>query len=276
MRERVYRTEALILRRSDIGEADRLLVLCTPSGKQHVVARGARKTTSRLAGHLELFTYATIMLAVGRSRDVVTQSQVLNGFPALRCNLSRLGFAYYMAELYELWGREHEENRPLFSLLVQAFAALETTIRADMLMRAVEMRLLDVSGYRPRVQQCVVCEAPLTEQANRFSVSMGGVLCPIHAQHDPHALPMSLATFKVLRYMQREPLDAVERLALSADVRDELETLLQAYLSAILGRTLKTVPFLDSLRDHAATHHDDIPGSDSVSTTRELHHGIYR
>lgn len=275
MRERVYRTDALILRRSDVGEADRLLVLCTPLGKRHVVARGVRKTTSRLAGHLELFTHATIMLAIGRTRDVVTQSQVYTGFPALRASLSRLGLAYYMAELYELWSREHEENPPLFSLLIQAFAALETTSRPDLLMRAVELRLLHISGYRPRVQQCVVCEAPLTEQANRFSITLGGVLCPAHAQNDPHALPMSLDTFKVLRYMQREPLEAVERLALSAEVRAELETLLQTYISSILGRTLKTIPFLESLRDHAATHHNS-SSSGVGSKTRELHHGIYR
>ncbi|HEX9371797.1 MAG TPA: recombination protein O N-terminal domain-containing protein, partial [Roseiflexaceae bacterium] len=58
MRDRVYRTEAVIIRRSDFGEADRLLTLITPLGKRRVVAKGARKTTSRLAGHIELFTHA--------------------------------------------------------------------------------------------------------------------------------------------------------------------------------------------------------------------------
>ena len=64
MRERVYRTEAVIIRRSDFGEADRLLTLITPMGKRRVVAKGARKTTSRLAGHIELFTHAGLLLAV--------------------------------------------------------------------------------------------------------------------------------------------------------------------------------------------------------------------
>ena len=52
MRERVYRTDALIIRRSDFGEADRLLVLATPGGKRRVVAKGVRKTTSKLGGHI--------------------------------------------------------------------------------------------------------------------------------------------------------------------------------------------------------------------------------
>ena len=78
MRDRIYRTEAVIIRRADFGEADRLLTLITPLGKRRVVAKGARKTTSRLAGHIELFTHATLLLAVGRSLDIVTQSVILH------------------------------------------------------------------------------------------------------------------------------------------------------------------------------------------------------
>src|SRR5436309_11311354 len=95
MRERVYRTEAVIIRRSDFGEADRLLTLMTPQGKRRVIAKGARKTTSRLAGHIELFTHTMLLLAIGRTFDVLTQSTILHSFDTLRGDLERISAAYY-------------------------------------------------------------------------------------------------------------------------------------------------------------------------------------
>jgi len=67
-RERLYRTEAVILRRSDIGEADRLLTCYTPTrGKIRVIAKGARKITSRKAGHIELFIHSALLIAKGKT-----------------------------------------------------------------------------------------------------------------------------------------------------------------------------------------------------------------
>jgi recombinational DNA repair protein (RecF pathway) len=67
-RERLYRTEAIVLRRSDLGEADRLLTLYTPEwGKLRVIAKGVRKPTSRKSGHVELFTHSRLLIARGRN-----------------------------------------------------------------------------------------------------------------------------------------------------------------------------------------------------------------
>src|SRR5689334_11502589 len=135
MRERVYRTEAVIIRRTDFGEADRLLTLITPLGKRRVVAKGARKTISRLAGHIELFTHATLLLAVGRSLDIVTQSVILHSYDTLRSDLRRIGAAYYAAELVDRLLEEEDENRPAFDLLVSTLGALDITRNIDMVLR---------------------------------------------------------------------------------------------------------------------------------------------
>jgi DNA repair protein RecO (recombination protein O) len=247
MRERVYRTEALVLRRSDFAEADRLLMIATPGGKRRVIAKGVRKTTSRIAGHIELFTQASLMLAVGRNLDIVTQSQVLNGFPGLHAELTGLSCAYYVAELYDRLTEEGEEHRVLFDLLVQTFAALDRTVNPDLVLRAYELRLLGTLGYRPNVQRCVVCQELLTEAAERFSPTLGGVICPRDQAADRAALPMSSAAFRLLRYLQSQPIDAIEALRLSSEVRSEVEALLRAYIRQLLERDLKSVAFLNDV-----------------------------
>ncbi|MBK9712699.1 MAG: DNA repair protein RecO [Kouleothrix sp.] len=248
MRERVYRTEAVIIRRADFGEADRMLTLITPAGKRRVVAKGARKTTSRLAGHIELFTHATLLLAVGRNLDIVTQSAILHSFDTLRGDLGRIAAAYYAAELIDRLIEGEDENRPAFDLLVTTLHALDTTRHPDLALRFYELRLLGYLGYRPQLYHCAVCQEVLTEESNRFSPTGGGALCPRCAMSDRGALPMSLSAFKLLRFLQAQPLEAIERLNISDATRAEVEKLLRAYIRRILERDLKSVAFLEETR----------------------------
>jgi DNA repair protein RecO (recombination protein O) len=249
MRERVYRTEAVIIRRSDFGEADRLLTIITPQGKRRVVAKGARKTSSRLAGHIELFTHTTLLLAVGRNLDIVTQSAILHSFNQLRGDLRRIGAAYYAAELIDRLTEEEDENRPAFALLVATLTALDASRNVDLVLRFYELHLLGYLGYRPHLYHCAACQETLTEDADRFSHSAGGVLCPRCAPADRTALAISLGAFKLLRFLQAQPQDAIERLNISLTVRAEVEQLLRAYLRRILERDLKSVAFLEEVNN---------------------------
>ncbi len=247
MRERIYRTEALILRRSDLGEADRLMLLATPGGKRRVLARGIRKTTSKLAGHLELFTRAGLLLAIGRTFDIVTQSEIRDSHTTLRAELPRLSCAYYAAELYDRFSEEDDEHPELYAVLAQTFAALDRSANPDLALRWYELRLLHLTGYRPQLHRCVVCQDLLTETASRFSPTLGGVLCPQHEDADRAAMTMSGPAFRLLRYLQSQPLTVIEGLRLSPEVRSEAESLLRAYLRRLLERDLRSVAFLDEV-----------------------------
>lgn len=237
----------MIIRRADFGEADRVLTLITPTGKRRVVAKGARKTTSRLAGHIELFTHTALLLAVGRSLDIITQSSILHSYDTLRGDLRRIGAAYYAAELIDRLIEEDDENRPAFELLVATLGALDSTSQIDLALRFYELRLLGFLGYRPQLYHCAVCQETLTEATNRFSPQAGGALCERCAPGDRGAVPMSLSAFKLLRFLQAQPLAAIERLNLSAATRAEVEKLLRAYIRRILERDLKSITFLEEI-----------------------------
>ena len=87
-RQRLYRTPAVILKRMDLGEADRIVTLYSRDvGKIRAVAKGVRRTTSRSAGHLEPFTLSDVMFAVGRELDVISQADTLESFRKVREDL---------------------------------------------------------------------------------------------------------------------------------------------------------------------------------------------
>src|SRR5687767_15594409 len=84
-RPRVYKTEAIVLRSMDLGEADRVLTVLIPRlGKLRVIAKGVRRTRARIGGALELFSDVQLVLAVGRTFDAVTSSSLEDLHPGLR------------------------------------------------------------------------------------------------------------------------------------------------------------------------------------------------
>lgn len=248
-RQRVYRTEAIVLRRMNLGEADRLLTLFSPDcGKLRVVAKGVRRPGSRKAGHLEPFTQAELMLARGRELDIVTQAESLNLYSGIQQDLERLGQAAYMVELLDRFTVEEGESRALYQLLAEALGLLASGAPSEALVRYFELRMLDLVGYRPELFRCLGCGDEIRPQDQFFSASLGGVLCPTCGQGHESAQAITLQALKVLRHYQRSPLKAALAPSVSPKVHAELERLMLSYLTFQLERDLNAPAFLDNVR----------------------------
>jgi DNA repair protein RecO (recombination protein O) len=250
--DRLYRVEAIVIRRRDWGEADRLLTLYTrEAGKMQAVAKGARKPASRKAGHLELFTQVRLLIARSRSIDIITQAETVAAHRLLRESLERSTLAHYFAELLDRFTGEAEPDRALFELLSLALTWLCQDGDPRLVARYYELRLLELTGFRPALHCCPVCGKELAPVDSFFCPAEGSVLCPAcgEARHD--AFSLSLAAFKVLRYGQTRDWDHFRRLRLTPPLHVEVEQALYRYLVYILERNLKSVEFLRQLRREA-------------------------
>ena len=122
---RLYKVEAVILKRKNIGEADRMLTIFTKEyGKLVVVAKGIRKITSRRAPHLEVFSQVILMLHKGKTRDILTEASLVDGFQNLRRDLILVNTTYYLCELIDMLLAEKQEHRDVYALLTSSIAAL--------------------------------------------------------------------------------------------------------------------------------------------------------
>ncbi len=247
--ERTLRVEAVVLRHSDWGEADRLLGLFTrEQGKLRAVAKGARRVRSRKAGHLEPFTRVTLMLARGRDLWIVTQADTVDAYLPLREDLERIAHASYVVELLDRFTYEEGANRPLYQLLVETLARLTELDNPFLALRYYEIRLLDLLGFRPQLVNCVHCGELIQPQDQYFSALLGGALCPRCGPQEPTARPVSMLALKYLRHLQRSSFGEARRAQVNAAVRQEMETLLQYYLTYLLERALNTPAFLREVR----------------------------
>lgn len=252
-RERTYRTEAIILRRSDFGEADRLLTLFSPDlGKFRAVAKGARKPQSRKTGHVELFSRTRFLIAEGQNLDIITQAELIAAYPQFRDDLVRATYASYLVELLDRFTVDKDPHPDIYRLLASTLDALTTADDLLLLARYYELRLLSLTGFQPRLFDCVSCGEPIREQDQLFSAELGGLLCPNCRTADRKAQPVSAAAVKVLRYLQTRPWETVQALQLRPALLHELERVMHFYLTYILERDLKSVDFLHRLRREAA------------------------
>ena len=251
-RDRTYRTEAIVLRRSDFGEADRLLTLFgRERGKFRAIAKGARKPQSRKTGHVELFMRSKFLIAEGRDLDIVTQAEMIAGYVALRDDLVRATYASYLSELLDRFTVEEEPHVDLYDLFVLALEGLNAGDDVLLLARYYELRLLSLTGFQPRLFNCVNCGEPIEEQDQYFSGELGGFLCPNCLSADRRAVPVSAPAVKVLRYLQTRPYGTVRVLKLRPPLLHELERVMHHYLTHTLERDLKSTEFLHRLRREA-------------------------
>ena len=247
---RPYVTDAIVLSRFELGEADRVLTLLTPEyGKIRAIARGIRRPTSRLGGSLEPFAELRVALAHGRTFEVVTQVAVARAFLRLRDALESAATAWYLAELADRSSEEGARADALYDLLRRAYELLEAGMAPGRVARWYEMRLADQLGVRPEVDRCVECDRMLEPtETFRWVPALGGVLCERHPGPQAFRVNLSLEALKLLKAYQRMDAEALAGLRIGIGVEEEVEAALREFMRYVLERDPRSLAFLDEVR----------------------------
>jgi len=248
---RSFRVEAVVLRHSDYGEADRLLTMYTRQlGKTRAIAKGARKMASRKAGHIEPFTHVKLQLSRGRDMLLITQADTVDAYLPLREDLILTSQAAYVLELLDRFTYEGDtENPSTFRLLTETLSRLASKSDPWLVIRYYEMRLLDQMGFRPQLFECANCRREIKAEDQFFSFRAGGVICPSCGHGLPNPKNISVDTLKYLRHFQRSSYTEASRARPSLEVQEEAETLMQGYFTYLLERELNTPGFLKKIRE---------------------------
>lgn len=141
-----YKTEGIILKRTNFGEADRIITVFTRKhGKIKILAKGVRRITSRRSPNIELFNLATLFIHKGRTFDILTEAQTVETFENIRKKLELVGLAYYVCELIDGFCAEHQPHPNVYNLLVKTLQELDHGV-----IQTFETTLLSELGFLPR------------------------------------------------------------------------------------------------------------------------------
>lgn len=246
------KTLAIVLRRMDLGEADRLIGLFTiDRGKVKAVNRGARKLHSKLAGHLEPFTLVDCQLQEGRTFYTVSGASSIQTYSNIRNDLQKTSVACYFLELVDALTVEEQSSSAVFKLLQDSLAWLDlpkSDWEREFLVSLFTWRLLIELGFRPELFSCIACNEPIKPSKNYFSCRLGGILGPECQDEDQSAIRLSTDTIKVMRIIDDGQLAIISRLKILPAVQKELSEIVENYLNYQAGRSMRSADFMAMIK----------------------------
>ncbi|MDE0591748.1 MAG: DNA repair protein RecO [Dehalococcoidia bacterium] len=245
-----YTTDGVVVRTSNLGEADRIITLVTPiHGIVRGVAKAARKPGSKMGGHLDLLKHVSVSVRETRTLHGFSQASTVNGFRGLRNDLDRFSRGAYVSEIAERFSVESGANQPLFRLLIDVLDALEATGNPEMAIHFYEMRLLQLSGFSPELSRCVETGVELEPANHLYSADRGGL---VNNESRPVGetalLPASLNTIKLLRFLSRTNITKATAMKSSDDESRQISRILRAQIHHVLDRGLRSEAFMDEVR----------------------------
>lgn len=150
---RSFKTEGIVVKRTNFGEADKILTIFTKKhGKIVVLAKGIRRIHSRKAPHLELFSYVDVCVTSGRTFDYIVEAQTIESFIFLRSQVERVAQAFRIVEIVDRLCAEQQVHKNIFDLLVGVLRRLNDKNLVDIPVVVDEfaVELLWELGYLPK------------------------------------------------------------------------------------------------------------------------------
>lgn len=217
------RVEGIILKRRNLGEADRILTVFTSQkGKISVLAKGVRRITSRRAGNVELLNRVLMYLHQGKGMPILTEADSLETFQRLKEDLILSTVAFHILELVDKLTAENQENRILYDHLLEALKRLENNPR-QLLVRAFEVKILSNLGFVT------------------FRSSTPGVSIHFH----PRGVNTNVRD--LLGKLEKMSWDEIEKMKISGKEALELERVLRYYVERVIEGRLKSRQILKKL-----------------------------
>lgn len=242
---RTYRTRAVVLDRTKLGETDLILSLLAADGSERrAVAKGARKPGGRLAGRVELFCETDFLLAAGRSLDVVSEASLVEPHARLRGDYERVAAASAVAEVARLTCYEDAPDGFLFPICSRALTACEQAsdqAHLDLVVAAYAWKVLAHGGWRPELGGCCACgDADVTY----FSAAAGGALCASCAREVAGAQELSAGEMAWLRALLGCTFDELLAAKVDAQTAALLLALAHSWAATHLDVRLRAMEFL--------------------------------
>lgn len=228
-------TEGIILRKRVFKEHDRIYVVYTEKfGKLELVAQGASKIQSKLAGHLEPFCVSHLFIAHGRLRDRIAGSIIKKSNHCLKSSWTGIALASFLAETVDILTRPYHQDSRIFNTMENALTVLDRSLtirlmplRAHFSVMSAVLKIISFAGYQPFLDQCVVGGEDLLGPI-AFSPRRGGFVCQRCAPGELEKISISDCTAELLRFLLKNDINL-----LSEPVNTELKTGLREVINII-------------------------------------------
>lgn len=234
-----YQSRSVILKSRDLRESDQLLTIFTEKeGKITAVAKGVKKPRSSLRGCVQPFCHSHLFFNRGREMELITQGKIIDFFGNSREDITRTLYSMYIMELLDKSLLEKVPLPPLYTALISVLELINEQGLNPILIRFFESRLLVNLGYKPVVNQCVLCGGKYGSDYN-FSLAEGGLLCAACQRPEDEVIGLQGESVALIRLLCEGSFQTVLKVKASPAAQQQLELFLERYLEYHLERRFK-------------------------------------
>lgn len=197
------RTRAIVLRRTNYGEADRILQLMTPEGKRSVMARGVRREKSKLAGGIELFAVSDVVINEGRGElGILTSARLVHFYQHIMQDYDRLQFGYEVIK--HVAAASEMVNEPeWFDVLFEVIKALDaTTLPLQLTQTWFYLRYVELLGSPLSLVNDIDGQRLQPDQRYMYDISEKGLRQAMNGE-------LTADHIKLMRLIQAKPLEVL-------------------------------------------------------------------
>ncbi len=248
-------TNTINLKSYNISESDKIIVMYSKEkGLIKGVAKGIKKTKSKLGGRMELLVANKMLLNKGRNLDTICQAEALNTFLNLRSDMNKLFYSMYCCEIVSNFGTENDPNSEeiynLFYSFLERMSEAKTKKQAMLCVLRFQLKIMDITGYSIELNNCVKClKKPCTSEIY-FAVEHGGILCKTCAQdiNKKIKIPQKILEFLYTLLIEDFNLNTRYDELATEKICDICINLLKNYIEYYSPKRFKTLQMLESIR----------------------------
>lgn len=250
-----FTTNVINLKSYNISEADKIIVMYSKEkGLMKGVAKGIKKTTSKLGGRMDMLVANKLMLNKGKSLDTICQAEALNTFFNLRSDMDKLFYAMYCSEIVSNFGIENDPNsEEIYNLFYNALDKISQARTKEEIMLSVlrfQLKIMYITGYSIELNDCVKCQKEPNSEEIYFSIEQGGILCKDCATDICKKVKIPKKIKEFLNTMLTEDFNTHTKYddLVTEKICDTCINLLKNYIEYYSPKRFKTTQMLESIR----------------------------
>ena len=238
--------EGIIIRTLDYGETHKIVTLFTKEkGKVAAIARGAKKTKSRMAAITQPFVHGSFLMQGGSGLGTLQQGEVISSFRKIREDIVKTAYASYLAELTEKILDERIPDQFFYQQFMATLQAITDEKDPEIVTMMYELKLYKKAGFAPVLYQCAICNKNNTLHA--FSVKEGGLLCQKCLSSDLESVVLSSTLVKLLQAFSDVNIERIGNISVKPENKKILQQLMESYYEQYGGFFIKSKKFLKQL-----------------------------
>ncbi|QPC46917.1 DNA repair protein RecO [Mangrovibacillus cuniculi] len=239
----LHKCEGYVIRTVPYGETNKIVTLYTRElGKVGVMARGAKKTNSRLSSITQPFTHGSFLFQRGQGIGTLQQGERLSSTRSIQQDIMKTAYASYLSELLDKSVEESKQDPFLFEFFHQLMSRLEDGNDPEILTAIFEIKLLPLLGYYPTLNQCANCGE--TEGHFHFSIRENGLLCHRCFEVDPYRFQVTPHTIRLIRVFYAFDLSRLGNISVKEQTKKEIRQVIDSYYEEYTGIFIKSKRFL--------------------------------